>query len=110
MGIEFVLCVLAVLIVAFFYFTSAWMKSRAHMLHGGLIATIAGAFMIVLGFWGSDAAFCNVLGGVYEIPIALIGTYSCLDWWNLNWFITLTGSVILAWGTFMIGKAFSLRI
>lgn len=107
--IEVALCVSAVLIVAFFYFTSAWIKSMTHMLHGGLIATIAGALMIVLGFWGSDAAFVNVMGGVYVIPIALVGLYSCLDWWNLNWFVTLIGSVILAWGTFMIGKAFPLR-
>ena len=109
MRVQVALCLLAVFTVAFFYYVSAWLKSRAHMLHGGLIATIAGAFMVMFGFWGSDAAFVNVLGGVHEIPIVLVGTYSCLDWWNPNWFITLMGSVILAWGTFMIGKAFSLR-
>lgn len=65
MSIEFALCFLALFMVAFFYSASAWMKSRIHMLHGGLIATIAGASTIMFGFWGSDAAFVNVLGGVY---------------------------------------------
>lgn len=106
MDIEVVFCVLVGGMIAFFYFVSAWMKSRVHMLHGELVATIAGALMIMLGFWGSDAAFVSTMVGVHEIYISLLGLYTCLDWWNLNWFTTLTGSVILSWGTFMIGRSF----
>jgi len=61
LAVEFFLCVLACIIVGAFYFVSAWIKSGTHMLHTGLLATIIGAMMIFLGWWGADAAFCTIM-------------------------------------------------
>jgi len=106
MTIEFIACAIAALVIAVFYFISAGIKSRTHMLHTGLISTIVGAMMIFLGWWGSDAAFCSLLGGNETVYVAFMRTYTVLEWWNINWFITTIGTVLLSLGTLIIGRVF----
>jgi hypothetical protein len=105
MEIEFWLSVAAVLIVAGLYFVSAWIKSPKHILQTGLLSTIAGAMMVFLGWWGADAAICTLAAGGKEVWVPFMRTYTPVEWWNINWFVATVGAVLMAFGTFMVGRA-----
>jgi len=72
--------------------------------------------MIILGFWGADFAFAIACGELHQekekskfkgqrkkVYVPFMKNYTPLEWWNLNWFITLIGAVILALGTLNLG-------
>ena len=81
-----------------------------------LFLVILGAIMVFLGFWGSDYAFSTSLGesnqetqkGKFKgekgkVFVPFMKNYTPSEWWNLNWFITGLGALLLALGSFMLG-------
>jgi len=81
-----------------------------------LLSIIAGSAMVMLGFWGSDFAFGVVIGHIKQgkekglikgakkkVYVPFMRNYTPLEWWNLNWYLTFLGCVLLALGMFLIG-------
>jgi hypothetical protein len=84
-----------------------------------LISTFSillGGIMVVLGFWGSDFAFAMALkeldqskekgevrGKKNKVCVPFMKNYTPLEWWNINWFITLMGVLLVALGSVLLG-------
>lgn len=81
-----------------------------------IFSIILGAVFVILGFWGSDFAFAIVSGQLKQdritgkfkgkkerVYVPFMRNYTPLEWWNLNWFITLMGVLFVAIGTLVLG-------
>jgi len=84
-----------------------------------LFSIILGSAMVIFGFWGSDFAFGVVSGEIKQskerglirgarrrVYVPFMRNYTPLEWWNLNWYITFLGCILLAVGMFIIGLIF----
>jgi len=113
---EFKYAYLSVLILVLIIILFSFTKSVRLQIFFSLLSIIAGSVMIVLGFWGSDFAFAlasghldqsrergKIKGRRKKVIVPFMRNYSPLEWWNLNWFLTLYGSVLLAFGMLTLG-------
>lgn len=116
---EFAYCFVGLVIVFMFFMLSSLLNNLTLRFFLSVFNIVLGSVMIVLGFWGSDFAFAMVArqlnqskvkgefkGRSKEVYVPFMKNYTPLEWWNLNWFITLVGAVILAFGTLSLGMLF----
>ena len=81
-----------------------------------MFSILLGGSMVVLGFWGSDFAFAMALkqldqsrikgevkGKKHKVNVPFMRNYTPLEWWNINWFITLMGVLLVALGSVLLG-------
>lgn len=107
-GHEYLLCVLAVvLVVATFAFALYTADSRFAIIVG-LFSSMLGGFMIPFGFWGADFAFGVAIGHIKQtednkVYVPFLRNYTPLEWWNLNWFFVAAGAGLMSLGTFVVG-------
>lgn len=113
---EYTYCFIGLVIIFIFFIFSSLLNNLFLKFFISIFSVIIGSVMIVLGFWGSDFAFALASGQLNQsritgkfkgqrkkVYVPFMKNYTPLEWWNLNWFVTLTGSVILAFGTLILG-------
>lgn len=116
---EFNYAFIFALVLVFIFILFSFTKNIVLEIIMSLFSIILGSVMMVLGFWGSDFAFGVALGHIDQekekgkvkglknrVYVPFMKNYTPLEWWNLNWFLTLLGAVFLALGMFMIGLVF----
>lgn len=116
---EFAYCFACLVAVFAFLMLSSLLNNPTLRLFVSVFDIILGSAMIVLGFWGSDFAFAVVAkqldqskvkgefsGKKKEVYVPFMKNYTPLEWWNLNWFVTIVGAIILAFGTLSLGMLF----
>jgi hypothetical protein len=116
---EFGYCFFGLFVLFAFFIISSFLNNLTLRLFVSVFNVILGSSMIVLGFWGSDFAFAMAAkqlnqsgvkgrfsGKKSEVYVPFMKNYTPLEWWNINWFITLVGATILAFGTLGLGLLF----
>ena len=81
-----------------------------------VMSIVIGSALVILGFWGSDFAFAEVSGQLHQerikgkftgrknkVYVPFMKNYTPLEWWNLNWFITAAGVILVAMGCLVLG-------
>jgi len=117
---EYWFCFAAIAIMVLYFIFSSLLTNIFLRFTLAVLDVTLGSVMIVLGFWGSDFAFALVShqlnqskekgefkGSKKKIYVPFMKNYSPLEWWNLNWFVTLIGAVILSFGTLNLGFLFA---
>jgi hypothetical protein len=107
-GAEYILCILALVVVIVTYAFAFYNANRPLAIMIGLFSSMLGAFMIPFGFWGADFAFGVAIGHIKQaednkVYVPFLRNYTPLEWWNLNWFIVSVGVALLSLGTFVVG-------
>ena len=105
----------AIAIFAVYLFSSFSNTALLHLLISAFSILLGGS-MVVLGFWGSDFAFALALrqldqsktkgefkGKKHKVYVPFMRNYTPLEWWNLNWFLTLMGVFLVALGSVLLG-------
>jgi len=113
-----ILVIFVLALIILFAFTN---NLRLQMM-ASLFSVIIGSGMVIFGFWGADFAFGVANGDIRQqrekgiikgtrrkVYVPFMRNYTPLEWWNLNWFITLLGCMLVAIGMFIIGIAFGVN-
>jgi hypothetical protein len=113
---EYNYCFIGILIVLLVYVLSSFIDSVKFQIYMSMFSIILGASLIFLGFWGSDFAFAMASGHLNQskikgklrgkkkkIYVPFMRNYTPLEWWNLNWFLTFVGVLLVALGTLVLG-------
>jgi hypothetical protein len=113
---EYMYCFVGLVIIFVFFVLSSLLNNAFLRFFISIFTIILGSVMIVLGFWGSDFAFAVACGQLHQekvkgkfkgqrnkVYVPFMKNYTPLEWWNLNWFITLIGAIILALGMLNLG-------
>jgi len=113
---EYNYCFIGILIILLIYIMFSFTDSVKLQIFASIFSIILGAVFVILGFWGSDFAFAIASGQLKQdritgkfkgkkekVYVPFIGNYTPLEWWNLNWFITLSGVFLVAVGTLVLG-------
>jgi hypothetical protein len=113
---EFNYCLIAAVVVLMVYVILSIVGNARLFLSLCVFITILGSSMVVLGFWGSDFAFAlsskhlsqertigKIAGEKNKVYVPFMKNYTPLEWWNLNWFITLMGVFFVALGCLGLG-------
>ena len=105
---EYLLCVLALVVVIVTYAYAFHNANAPFAIIVGLFSSMLGAFMVAFGFWGADFAFGVAIGHIKQtedgkVYVPFLKNYTPVEWWNLNWFIVATGVAMLCLGTFVVG-------
>jgi hypothetical protein len=88
-----------------------------------VLSIVIGSALVMLGFWGADFAFAMVAGQLHQekikgkfkgkkkkVYVPFMKNYTPLEWWNLNWFITFVGVILVALGSLVLGIVFGVHI
>lgn len=88
-----------------------------------VLSIVMGSAFVVLGFWGADFAFAMACGQLHQekvkgkvkgqksrVYVPFMKNYTPLEWWNLNWFITFVGVLLVALGSLVLGIVFGVFI
>jgi len=88
-----------------------------------VLSIVIGSGLVVLGFWGADFAFAMACGQLHQekvkgkvrgtknkVYVPFMKNYTPLEWWNLNWFITIVGVLLVALGSLVLGIVFGVYI
>jgi ABC-type antimicrobial peptide transport system permease subunit len=88
-----------------------------------VISIVIGSALVVLGFWGADFAFAVASGQLHQekikgkikgekgkVYVPFMKNYTPLEWWNLNWFITFVGVILVSLGSLILGIVFGVFI
>ena len=88
-----------------------------------VLSIVIGSALVVIGFWGADFAFAVVSGQLHQekikgkfkgqkrkVYVPFMKNYTPLEWWNLNWFITFVGVILVALGSLVLGIVFGVYI
>jgi len=113
---EYNYCLLGALTILLVYILFSFTMSPRLQLFMSLFSIVLGSFMVVLGFWGSDFAFAEASGQLHQekmtgkfkgqkkkVYVPFMKNYTPLEWWNLNWFVTLMGVFLVALGCIVLG-------
>jgi len=115
----FIIAIIAFLVYVLFAFT----HNLKLQIFSSVFAIILGSSLVVIGFWGSDFAFAvasrqldqsKIRGGLKgkkkKVYVPFMRNYTPLEWWNLNWFLTLTGVFLIAIGTLVLGIVLGVHV
>ena len=113
---EYNYCFIGMLVVLLVYVFSSFIDSVRFQIYLSMFSIVLGSGMVFLGFWGSDFAFAMALGHLDQskekgkvkgkkkkVYVPFMRNYTPLEWWNLNWFITFVGVLLIAIGTLVLG-------
>jgi hypothetical protein len=113
---EYNYCFIGVMLVLLVYVFSSFINSVKFQIYMSMFSIIVGSALIFLGFWGSDFAFAmasghldqsmekgKVKGKKKKVYVPFMKNYTPLEWWNLNWFITFMGVLLVALGMLVLG-------
>lgn len=116
---EFKYAFVLLLIIPFFILLFSFTMSIKLQLIASLLSIIIGSSLIIFGFWGSDFAFGVISGEIKQakekglikgarrrVYVPFMRNYTPLEWWNLNWYLTFLGCILLAIGMLIIGLIF----
>ena len=116
MKAEFFIAFLGLVVIALLYSIASFLAYTPMAIFLSLFLLILGTGMIFMGFWGADYAFSLALkeldqskqrgkikGEKNKVFVPFMRDYTPTEWWNLNWFITALGAVLLGLGMFMLG-------
>ena len=111
----FALLIIIPFLLVFFSFTMSMMLQ----IIASLFSIILGSALVIFGFWGSDFAFGVASGEIKQkkekglikgakkkVYVPFMRNYTPMEWWNLNWYLTFLGCILLAIGMFIIGLIF----
>jgi ABC-type antimicrobial peptide transport system permease subunit len=120
---EYNYCFVGLLVVFLVYILFSFIVDVRLQLLISLFSIIVGSGMVVLGFWGSDFAFAMAIGHLDQsmekgkvrgkkkkVYVPFMGNYTPLEWWNLNWFLTFMGVLLVALGTTLLGILFGVYV
>jgi len=120
---EFNYCMMSVIIIIFLYTIFAFTLNIELQLLLSVLSIVIGSTLVVLGFWGADFAFAVVSGQLHQekikgkikgekgkVYVPFMKNYTPLEWWNLNWFITFVGVILVALGSLVLGIVFGVYI
>lgn len=113
---EYNYCFIGMLVVLLVYVFSSFIDSVRFQIYLSMFSIVLGSGMVFLGFWGSDFAFAMALGHLDQskekgkvkgkkkkVYVPFMRNYTPLEWWNLNWFITFVGVLLLSLGMLVLG-------
>ncbi|MBN2202852.1 MAG: hypothetical protein JW700_01520 [Candidatus Aenigmarchaeota archaeon] len=113
---EYFHSLIGVIVIVLVYLLFVFTQNVMLQILFSVLSMVAGSAMVVLGFWGSDFAFAMTInhldqskekgkinGQKNKVYVPFIGNYTPLEWWNINWFITLSGVFLVALGCLTIG-------
>ncbi|MFH0929248.1 MAG: hypothetical protein V1818_02730 [Candidatus Aenigmatarchaeota archaeon] len=113
---EFYYCFAGVIALLLVYLLFSFTLNLKLQLLFSFLSIITGSVMVVLGFWGSDFAFAIALkqldqsrargkfkGKKRMVFVPFMGNYTPLEWWNINWFVTLMGVFLVVLGSLVLG-------
>lgn len=116
---EFKYAFISILIIPFFILLFSFTMSIKLQLIASLLSIILGSCLIIFGFWGADFAFGVVSGEIKQakekgiikgarkrVYVPFMRNYTPLEWWNLNWYLTFFGCILLAIGMLIMGLIF----
>ncbi len=114
---------MSVIIIIFLYTIFAFTLNIELQLLLSVLSIVIGSTLVVLGFWGADFAFAVVSGQLHQekikgkikgekgkVYVPFMKNYTPLEWWNLNWFITFVGVILVALGSLVLGIVFGVYI
>ena len=114
---------MSVIIIIFLYTIFAFTLNIELQLLLSVLSIVIGSTLVVLGFWGADFAFAVVSGQLHQekikgkikgekgkVYVPFMNNYTPLEWWNLNWFITFVGVILVALGSLILGIVFGVYI
>lgn len=113
---EFNYCFIAIIIIILLYTILAFTLNLMLQLLLSVLSIVIGSALVILGFWGADFAFAVASGQVRQekikgkfkgsrgkVYVPFMRNYTPLEWWNLNWFITFVGVILVAIGSLLLG-------
>jgi hypothetical protein len=116
---EFNYCLILAVLAFLVYIVFSLIDRPSVLFLLSIFSIILGSSMVVLGFWGSDFAFAmaakqlhqekvkgKVSGERGKVYVPFMKNYTPLEWWNLNWFLTLIGVFFVAVGCLTLGSYF----
>jgi hypothetical protein len=108
------LLVLIIILIGFAITNLDWKLALIIALFSGMV----GCILIPFGFWGADFAFGVIVGHIDQsmekgkikgiknrVYVPFLRNYTPLEWWNINWFITIVGTVLSILAAFVFGYA-----
>jgi ABC-type antimicrobial peptide transport system permease subunit len=88
-----------------------------------VLSILIGSALVIIGFWGADFAFAmaskqlnqekikgKIKGQKEKVYVPFMKNYTPLEWWNLNWFITFFGVILISLGSLVLGIVFGVFI
>lgn len=116
---EFKYAFISLLIIPFLLLVFSFVPSIKLQLIASLLSIIIGSALIIFGFWGADFAFGVVSGEIHQakekglikgarrrVYVPFMRNYTPLEWWNLNWYMTFLGCILLSIGMLIMGLIF----
>lgn len=113
---EFNYCMISVMFIILLYAIFAFTLNIMLQILLSTLSIIIGSALVVFGFWGADFAFAVVSGQLHQekikgkfkgkkgdVYVPFMKNYTPLEWWNLNWFITAAGAILVALGCLVLG-------
>ncbi len=120
---EFNYCMISVIVIVSLYTIFSFTLNVRLQLLLSVLSIVIGSTLVVLGFWGADFAFATASGQLYQekikgrfkgkkgkVYVPFMKNYTPLEWWNLNWFITFVGVILVALGSLILGIIFGVNI
>jgi ABC-type antimicrobial peptide transport system permease subunit len=120
---EFNYCMLSTIIIVLVYIIFSFTLNVQLQFLLSVLSVLMGSFLVVLGFWGADFAFAMACGQLHQekikgkvkgarrrVYVPFMKNYTPLEWWNLNWFITFVGVLLVALGSLILGIVFGVYI
>lgn len=120
---EFDYCFIAAVVIVLLYSVFAFTLNVMLQILLSVMSIIIGSFLVVLGLWGADFAFTKACGQLHQekmrgefkgkkgnVYVPFMKNYTPLEWWNLNWFITLLGTFLLSMGMLVLGIVFGVYL
>jgi ABC-type antimicrobial peptide transport system permease subunit len=120
---EFNYCMLSTIIIVLVYIIFSFTLNVQLQFLLSVLSIVMGSALVVLGFWGADFAFAMIAGQLHQenikgkvrgqknkIYVPFMKNYTPLEWWNLNWFITFVGVLLVALGSLVLGIVFGVYI
>jgi ABC-type antimicrobial peptide transport system permease subunit len=113
---EYYYCFIGIIAIFVVYLLPSFVNTTMLHLMVSIFSILLGGSMVILGFWGADFAFAMALkeldqsnekgevrGKKKRIYVPFMRNYTPLEWWNINWFMTLMGVLLVALGSVLLG-------
>ena len=120
---EFNYCIALLIIIILLYAIFAITKNLMLQILLSVLSIVIGSALVVFGFWGDDFAFAVASGQLHqektkgkfkgkkgEVYVPFMRDYTPLEWWNLNWFMTFLGVVLVILGSLVLGIIFGVYL
>ena len=114
---------ISVMFIILLYAIASFTKNLMLQIFLSVLSIVIGSALVVFGFWGADFAFAVAFGQLHqekikgkfkgkkgEVYVPFMRDYTPLEWWNLNWFMTFLGVVLVILGSLVLGIIFGVYL